>query len=105
MKVALASVSEDDLRDVINVTSEEVADDKVAKMITRAKVTLELETDKPVDASNCTDDEKEAIVVLSAIYAICYLTGGSSVGLSFSVGDQNVSILSDAPPLLFCSLN
>jgi len=95
----LASISADDVRDVINVSSEEVPDDKILKMIKRAEVTLELETDKQVDSSNCSDAEKEAIAVLSAVYAICYLTGGSAVGLSFSVGDQNVSVLSKAPPL------
>jgi hypothetical protein len=64
-----------------------------------------------VDSSNCSDAEKEAITVLSAVYAICYLTGGSAVGLSFSVGDQNVSVLDKASPLtvlqveLECILN
>ena len=95
----MASVSVDDVRDVINVTSEEVPDDKILKMIKLAEVTLELETDKTVDGSNCSDAEKEFITVLSAVYAICYLTGGSAVGLSFSVGDQNVSVLDNAPPL------
>jgi len=95
----LASVSVDDVRDVINVSSAEVPDAKVSKMIKRAEVTLELETDKEIDYSSCTDAEKEFITVLAAIYAVCYLTGGSAVGLSFSVGDQNVSVLSKAPPL------
>jgi len=95
----LASISADDVRDVINVSSEEVPDDKILKMIKRAEVTLELETDKQVDSGNCSDAEKEAITVLSAVYAICYLTGGSALGLSFSVGDQNVSVLDNAPPL------
>jgi hypothetical protein len=52
----LASVSADDVRDVINVTSEDVPDDKISKMIKRAEVTLELETDKQVDSSNCKWD-------------------------------------------------
>jgi len=95
----VASVSIDDVRDVINVSSADVPDAKVLKMIKRAEVTLELETDKELDYSNCTDGEKEFITVLAAIYAICYLTGGSAVGLSFSVGDQNVSVLGKAPPL------
>ena len=95
----LATVSADDIRDVINITSEEIPDNKISKMIKRAQVTLELETDKQVDSDNCTDAEKEAITVLSTVYAICYLTGGSAVGLSFSVGDQNVNVLEDAPPL------
>ena len=95
----MASVSPDDVRDVINVSSAEVPDAKVLKMIKRAEVTLELETSREIHYSDCTDAEKEFITVLAAIHAICYLTGGSAVGLSFSVGDQNVSVLSKAPPL------
>ena len=93
------SVSADDVRDVINVTSEEVPDDKMSKMIKRAEVTLELETDKTVDYTDCSDAEKEFITILAAVYAVCYLTGGSAVGLSFSIGDQNVNVLEDSPPL------
>jgi len=95
----LASVSADDVRDVINVSSAEVPDVKVLKMLKRAEVALELETGNEIDYSSCTDAEKEVITVLAAIYAVCYLTGGSAVGLSFSVGDQNVSVLGKAPPL------
>jgi hypothetical protein len=95
----LASVSVDDVREVINVSSAEIPDSKITKMIKRAEVTLELETGKQIDYSSCTDGEKEFITILAAIYAICYLTGGSAVGLSFSVGDQNVSVLSKVPPL------
>jgi len=95
----LVSVSVDDVRDVISVGSAEVPDAKVLKMVKRAEVALDLEKDKEIDYSNCTDAEKEFITVLAAIYAICYLTGGSAVGLGFSVGSQNVSVLSNAPPL------
>jgi len=95
----LASVSAEDVRDAINVTDAEVPDAKVLKMIKRAEVTLELETSKEVDYADCTDAEKEFITVLAAIYAICYLTGGSAVGLNFSVGDQNVNVVNNAPPL------
>jgi len=95
----LTGVSADDVRDVINVSAAEIPDAKVLKMVKRAEVTLELETNREIDYSNCTDSEKEFITALAAVYAICYLTGGSAVGLSFSVGDQNVSVLSKAPPL------
>jgi len=73
----LASVGVDDVRDVINVSSAEVPDAKVLKMIKRAEVTLELETSKEIDYSNCTDAEKEFITVLagkflfSSILALC----------------------------------
>jgi hypothetical protein len=95
----LVSVTVDDVRDAINVSSSDITDAKILKMIKRAEVTLELETGKEIDYNNCTEAEKEFITVLAAIYAICYLTGGSAVGLSFSVGDQNVNVLSKAPPL------
>jgi hypothetical protein len=95
----LTSVTVEDVRDVINISSADVPDAKILKMLKRAEVTLELELGKEIDYANCTDVEKEFITGLAAIYAICYLTGGSAVGLSFSVGDQNVSVLSNAPPL------
>jgi hypothetical protein len=87
------------VRDVINISSTDIPDAKILKMIKRAEVTLELETDRNIDYNDCTDAEKEFITALAAIYAICYLTGGSAVGLNFSVGNQNVSLLSKAPPL------
>ena len=40
----MASVSADDVRDVINVSSAEVPDAKVLKTVKRAEVTLEVET-------------------------------------------------------------
>ena len=40
----MPSVSADDVRDVINVSSDEVPDDKVLKMAKYAEATLELET-------------------------------------------------------------
>jgi hypothetical protein len=95
----LANVTVDDVRDVINLSAVDVPDAKVLKMIKRAEVTLELELGKEIDYNDCTDAEKEFITILAAVYAICYLTGGSAVGLSFTIGDQNVSVLSKAPPL------
>jgi hypothetical protein len=57
-RVCLASVSVDDVRDVINVSSAEVPDAKVLKMIKHAEVTLELETRKEIDYSNYTYVDK-----------------------------------------------
>jgi len=95
----LASVTVDDVRDTINISQSDISDIKVLKMIKRAKVTLELELGKEIDYDNCSDAEKEFITLLAAVYAICYLTGGSAVGLSFSIGDQNVNVVGKAPPL------
>lgn len=95
----LVYVTVDDVRDVLGLSLTDIPDAKIEKMIKRAEVALELELEKDVDSQNYTDAEKEAITILAAIYAICYLTGGSAVGLSFSIGDKNVSVLNSTPPL------
>jgi hypothetical protein len=96
----LANVSLSDVRDTINVSETDIPDEKLQKMIKRATTTLALELKKQVDPADCTDAEKEFITMLAAVYAICYLTGGSAVGLSFSVGDQNVAVTDRMPPLV-----
>ena len=95
----MANVSLSDVRDTINVSTADIPDVKLQKMVKRAEVTLELELGKEINSDDCTEAEKEFITLLAAVYAVCYLTGGSAVGLSFSVGDQNVSVLDKAPPL------
>jgi hypothetical protein len=96
----LANVSLSDVRDTINVNETDIPDDKLRKMITRAATTLTLELKKTINPEDCTEPEKEFIILLSAVHAICYLTGGSAVGLNFSVGDQNVSVTDRMPPLV-----
>ena len=87
----MAAVSVDDVRDVLHISEADIPDAKVLKMIKRAEVTLELELSADLDYLDCTDAQKEAITLLAAIYAVCYLTGGSAVGLNFSVGDLSSS--------------
>jgi hypothetical protein len=96
----LANVSLSDVRDTINVSTADIPDDKLQKMVNRAATTLALELNKQIDTADCSEAEKEFITMLAAVYAICYLTGGSAVGLSFSVGDQNVTVADKAPPLV-----
>jgi hypothetical protein len=67
---AMASIAVDDVRDVINVGSAEVSHSKIAKMVKCAEVTHELETDKEIDHSNCTDAEEEFITVLLRIWGL-----------------------------------
>lgn len=95
----MAKVTTEDVRDVINITTAEIPDEKIQKMIKRAETTLELELSKEIDYTDCTDAEKEFITLLAATYAICYLTGGSAIGLNFTIGDQNTSLANKAPPL------
>lgn len=90
----MASVSAEDIRDTLHVNESDIPDAKVLKMIKRAQVTLALELSENIDYLNCTDAQKEAITLLAAIYAVCYLTGGSAVGLNFSVGDLSSSVSS-----------
>ncbi len=87
----MGSVSAEDIRDVLNVKDADISDAKVLKMIKRAEVTLELELSADINYQNCNEAHKEAITLLAAIYAICYLTGGSAIGLNFSVGDLSSS--------------
>jgi hypothetical protein len=95
----MTSVTTEDIRDVLHLNDADIADAKILKMIKRAQVTLSLELSQPIDTSNCTDAHKEAITLLAAIYALCYLTGGSAVGLNFSVGDLSTSTSSSLPSL------
>lgn len=95
----MANVSIQDIQDTININASDIPDAKILKMIKRAETILELELNKEIDYRDCTEPEKEFITLLAAIYAICYLTGGSAVGLNFSIGDQNVTVLDKAPPL------
>jgi hypothetical protein len=95
----MATVSVADVRDVINISAADIPDSQISKMIKRAEQTLQLELNSTIDYANCTEAEKEFITLLAAVYAVCYLTGGSAVGLNFSIGDQNVSTLSKTPPL------
>jgi hypothetical protein len=95
----LAKVTLSDVRDTINVGVADIPDVKLQKMVNRAATTLSLELNKQVNASECSEAEKEFITLLAAIYCICYLTGGSAVGLNFTVGDQTVSTAGNTPPL------
>ncbi len=87
----MAAVSVEDVKDVLHLSDSDISDAKVLKMIRRAEVTLELELSTDIDYQNCSDAQKEAITLLAAIYAVCYLTGGSAIGLNFSVGDLSSS--------------
>lgn len=87
----MASVSAASVRDVLNIADADIHDAKIVKMIKRAEDTLELETSAQIDYLNCTNAQKEAITVLAAINVLCFLTGGSSIGLNFRVGDLRIN--------------
>ena len=95
----MASVQPKDVRRIIHVSENEVPDDVVQDMIRRASLIVGLELGRNIDHTDCTEIEKEAVTLLAAIYMICYLTGGEAVGLSFRLGDLNISALEKAPSL------
>lgn len=94
--------------DRLKLTTTEIPADKVEVFIDDAITAIEQETGATLgelagDAGSKSLEvlKKYAPVItnLSAIYCICYMTGGSAVGLSYSVGGLSVSVLSGAPPL------
>ena len=95
----MAAVTVEDVWDTLNVSDSDIPDAKVQKMIKRAAVTLGLETSTIIDSENCIDAQKEAITLLAAIYGVCFLSGGSAVGLNFQAGDLNVTQSSRLPSL------
>jgi hypothetical protein len=76
---------------VIHVTATDLPDLQVNKMIARASVTIGLELSETVDPTSCTDQVKEMVTILAAIYAIAYFSGVVASGLNYSIGDLSVS--------------
>jgi len=95
----LVSVTPDSARNLVNLTSNDVADVKVSEFLTQAAAEISLETDLSIDYSDCSDGEAAAVRLLGALYCLCYVTGGSAVGRSFSLGDLRVDVLNQVPPL------
>ena len=93
----MVNVTADLVRDRLNLTVDDIEDEKVMKMIEDATATIELETGLTIDYTSCSEAEAAAIKNLAAIYLLCYLSGGSAAGLNFSVGDLRVDALSNSP--------
>ena len=81
----MAAVTVEDVWDTLNVGDSDISEAKVLKMIKRAEVTLELELNVEIGYASCSDAKKQAITVLAAMYTLCFLTRGSTVGLNFSM--------------------
>ncbi len=91
----MARVMLDDVRDAINADSTNLPDAKLRKMIKRAEVIVEGETGVEIDYTDCSDKEKECIILIAALAAIAFLSGGASSSMSsvssFSLGDLQVN--------------
>jgi len=84
----------------VHLTSDDVDDDKVTEFMTQAAGEVSLETDLTIDYSDCTEAEAAAVRLLAALYCLCYVSGGSAAGRSFSLGDLRVDVQNEVPPLL-----
>ena len=89
----------DSVRDLVHLTVDDVSDAKVSEFLTQSAAEISVETDLSIDYNDCTKGEAAAVRLLAALYCLCYVTGGSSVGRSFSLGDLRVDVLNQVPPL------
>ena len=87
----MANVTPESVRERINLPEGTPSDDVVNRFITDATETIELETGLTIDPSSCTDAEAVAIRNLAAVYCGAYITGGTSSGMNFRVGDLAVN--------------
>jgi len=87
----MVSVTADQIRKRLGLSESDISDDDVLAFRGEATAFLSEEIGRTLDASNCTENEANAIRNLTAIYSYCKVTGGSAVGLDFSVGDLRVS--------------
>ena len=86
----MVAVTPQSVRERINLTESTVSDDVVSRFIADAAESLELETGLTINPASCTEAEAVAIRNLAAVYCGAYITGGTSSGLSFRVGDLSV---------------
>jgi hypothetical protein len=87
----MVAVTADQIRKRLGLTVADISDEDVLAFRDEVTAFLGEEIGKTLDAENCTEAEANAIRNLAAIYCYCKVTGGSAVGLDFSVGDLRVS--------------
>ena len=87
----MVNVTADMVRDRLNLTADDVGDERVAAMIEDATATIELETGLSIDYTNCSEAEAAAIKNLAAIYCLVHISGGAASGLSYKIGSLSVS--------------
>ena len=95
----MVKVNAERVRNRLNLLSSDIDDSRILEFIEDAVAEIELQTGRIIDLEDCEPAEAAAVTDLAAIYCICHLTGGSAVGLNFSVGNLSVSGLANAPSL------
>jgi len=108
--MANVTIDADRVLNRLDLDSDDIPKIKVETFITDAIVTVENELGVAIgelagDAGSKSISvlKKYAPVItnLADCYCICFMTGGSAVGLSMSMGDVRVEALSEAPSLVF----
>jgi len=87
----MVTVTAEQVRKRLGLTSADISDEDVLTFRDEATAFLSEEIGRTLNPENCTEAEANAIRNLAAIYSYCKVTGGSAVGLDFSVGDLRVS--------------
>ena len=95
----MVKVTPERVRSRLNISEEEIEDEKLTEFIADAAAEIGLQIGKEINYEDCSQIEAAAITDLAAIYCICHLTGGKAVGLSFNVGNLQVNSLANAPSL------
>jgi hypothetical protein len=89
--IGMVSVTADQIRKRLGLSESDIGDGDVLAFRGEATAFLSEEIGRTIDVDNCTESEANAIRNLAAIYSYCKVTGGSAVGLDFSIGDLRVS--------------
>jgi len=95
----MVKVTPERVRTRLNLSQEDIEDEKLAEFIADAAAEVSLQIGREINYEDCSQIEAAAITDLATIYCICHLTGGRAVGLSFNVGNIQVSSLANAPSL------
>ena len=86
----MASVTPDRVRNRVNLSNSDIGDSIVTEFIVDASAEVVAETGLTIDYNNCTEAEAACITDLAALYCLAYLTGGSTAGTTFTLGDLSV---------------
>jgi len=87
----MVAITADQIRKRLGLSESDISDEDALAFRDEATSWLSAEIGKTLDPENCTETEANAIRNLAAIYCYCKVTGGSAIGLDFSVGDLRVS--------------
>ncbi len=86
----MASVSAEDVRNLVNLAESDISNEKVAGFIEQAGGEVSTEVGVSVDPANCSAGQAAAVRILAALYCLSSVTGGAGSGESFQIGDLRV---------------